>query len=107
MTLDEAALSENRTIIKYPYFDNAADEDDAIGGYASKPKKATNYFWMHTISDVINALTKAGLCIETFNEFDYLAWNHGGMERIEEGIYQHPYFKGKFPLSFSIKATKR
>ncbi|MFW6298313.1 MAG: class I SAM-dependent methyltransferase [Bacillota bacterium] len=107
MTLDEKALNENKFILKYPYFDSTADEENEIGGYASHPKEATNYFWMYTLSDIINALIKSGLCIEFFNESDALAWNHGGMQQIEEGLYQHPYFKGKFPLQFSLKATKR
>lgn len=72
-----------------------------------QPEESDPLFWMHTISDIINALTNAGLGIEFFNESDYLAWNHGGMKPVEEGFYQHPGFKGMFPLQFSLKATKR
>lgn len=76
-------------------------------GMPPPPKKAANYFWMYTISDVVNALSKAGLVIDYLNEHDCLGWNHGGMEEVEEGLYQHPRFKGTFPLSFSLRATKR
>ncbi|WNF38564.1 class I SAM-dependent methyltransferase [Bacillaceae bacterium IKA-2] len=107
MTLDEEKLRENQVTIKYPYFSKTPDQDNSIGGYASEPKEATSYFWMYTVSDIINALSEAGLVIEFFNEFDSLAWNNGGMEKIEKGLYQYPYFKGKFPFQFSVKATVR
>lgn len=107
MALDEEKIRENKVEIKYPYFDKRPDEDNSIGGYASEPKEATSYFWMYTISDIINALSDAGLSIEFFNEFDTLCWNNGGMELVEKGLYQYPYFKGKFPFQFSLKATVR
>ena len=107
MMLDEVLLCENKVNIKYPYFSKDPDVDTEIGGYASESKKSTNYFWMYSISDIINALVKAGLALEFFNENDYLAWNHGGMTEVEPRLYQHEFFKGKLPLQFSIKATKR
>lgn len=107
LTMDEEKLRENELAIKYPYFAKTPDVSETIGGYASNPKESENYFWMYTISDVINSLAKAGLVIEYMNEFDTLCWNNGGMEKIEKGTYQYPYFKGKFPFQFSIKATVR
>ncbi len=107
MALDEEKLTENKVEIKYPYFGKVPDKDDSIGGYASEPKEATSYFWMYTISDIINALSEAGLVIEFFNEFDTLAWDIGGMELVDKGLYQFPFFKGKFPFQFSLKATVR
>jgi len=29
------------------------------------------------------------------------------MVEVEPGLYEHPEFKGKIPLQFSIKATKK
>lgn len=83
------------------------DEDDTIGGYASEVKEgAKNYFWMHTVSDIINALTRAGLHIEFFNEFPVNYYNTGDMSPIEgKGLYEYAHNKDKYPMSFSLKAS--
>ncbi|MCT8138115.1 class I SAM-dependent methyltransferase [Anaerobacillus sp. CMMVII] len=107
MTMDEEKLKENQVSIKYPYFNKTPDVSTIIGGYASEPKEGENYFWMYTMSDIINSLAKAGLAIDFFHEFDTLCWNNGGMEEVERGVYQYPFFKGKFPFQFSLKATVR
>lgn len=107
LVFDEAKFQNNELRIKYPYFKKEADEDDAIGGYASESKNAKNYFWMYTVSDIINSLIKAGLSIEFFNEYDKLFFDLGNMDKIDKGLFEYPYFKGKLPFSFSIKATLR
>jgi len=70
--MDTEKLADNITEIKYPYFSKVPDADDSIGGYASETKHAVNYYWMHTVSDIINSLTFAGLHIEYFNEYKEL-----------------------------------
>jgi len=107
LTLDEEKLSHHEVSIKYPYFIKKPDVSDTIGGYASDAKVAKNYFWMYTVSDIINALIEAGLIIEFFNEFDTLCYSLQGMDEIKKGLYQFPYFKDKFPFHFSLKATVR
>jgi SAM-dependent methyltransferase len=107
LSLDEDAFVRNKLLIKYPYFGKQPDMSETIGGYASDVKEATNYFWMYTISDLINSLTKAGLVIEYFNEYEHLCYRLGDMIEIEPGVYQNPFFKGKFPLQFSLKASVR
>jgi hypothetical protein len=77
-----------------------------IGGYASNPKKAKNYFWMHTISDILNALIEAGLTIERVNEFDTLAWNHGNMTSLNNGLFYYKGLEKMIPLTLSVKARK-
>lgn len=105
LSLDEQKLKNNELSIKYPYFNKIPDEDTTIGGYASKPKKARNYFWMYTVSDIINSLVNAGLSIEFFNEYDKLFYDMGEMERIEKGLFHYPHLRGKLPFIFSLKAT--
>jgi len=107
LALDEDELRNNNLIIKYPYFDNNPDVSTSIGGYASKPVEAISYFWMHSVSKIINTICNVGLSIEFFNEFDKLCWDNGGMEQVEKGEYQYPFFKDKLPFSFSLKASVR
>jgi SAM-dependent methyltransferase len=107
LLLDEDKLGQNQLEIKYPYFGKHPDESDEIGGYASEAKQGKNYFWMYTFSDIVNALSSAGLFIEYFHEFDKQFWDSGGLEKVERTLYIHPYFKEKFPFSFSLKATIR
>lgn len=103
----EDKMSENLLEIRYPYFGKQPDKDTHIGGYASRSKEGENYFWMYTVSDIINSLTGAGLCIEFFNEYDLLYCDMGGMEKVEKGLYRYPHFRGRLPFSFSLKATVR
>lgn len=105
LTLDESLLKDNQTVIKYPYFEKKPDVSDTIGGYASETKEATSYFWMYTVSDLINSLIRNGMNIEFFNEHENIFFNMGQMEQVEPGLFQYPFMKGKFPFSFSLKAT--
>jgi len=101
---DDEALAKKELIAKYDYFDAKADMDYPIGGYASETKHGENYWWNHSFSDIINALLEAGLSLEYVHEFDTLFWDNGGMENVGMSLWQYPEFKGKLPMSYSIKA---
>ena len=107
MAWDEEKLPE--LVVKYPYFHKTADLDEWIGGYACEPKKATNYGWMYTIGEIINALSQAGMHIEWFHEFDWLYYRLSAEKQIkdEKGNWIFPEYKGKLPFTFSLKATIR
>jgi len=95
--------------VKYPYFQKTADQDEWIGGYAAQPKKAVNYFWMYTISEIINALSQAGLHIEWLHEFDWLYYklSEEKQRKNEIGKWIYPAYQGGLPFTFSLKATIR
>lgn len=101
---DEQALQNGDLDMKYDYFNAKADKDEPIGGYASETKFSTNYWWNHSISDIVNALIEAGLVIEYIHEYDSLFWDMGKMTEISKGLYRYPKFKNKFPMSYSLKA---
>jgi SAM-dependent methyltransferase len=107
MVWEEEKLPE--LVIRYPYFKKTADKEDTIGGYASDPKESTNYSWMYTVGDIINALSRAGLHIEWFHEFDWLYFNASPGKQIkdEQGNWMFPDHRGKLPYTFSLKATVR
>lgn len=105
LMLDEEEYAKRRFAVKYPYFDRLVDIGDTIGGYAATPRKAISYFWMYSVSDIINALISAGMNIEYVHEFDTLCYRLGDMERVAKSQYRFPEHKGIIPLEFSIKAT--
>jgi len=106
LMFDESKLSKNITEIKYPYFSKKPDVDNSIGGYASETKYGVSaYFWMYTVSDIINALTSAGLNIEYFNEFRENFFDAGGCKNVGDGLYNYDFNNDLFPMSFSLKAT--
>ena len=101
LTMDEAKFNHHILDIKYPYFKKDPDLDTTIGGYASEGKKADNFFFMYTVGDIINALSKAGLHIEYFHEFDSMSCDVDWMM----GIQAKEFYGGKFPVLFSVKAS--
>lgn len=107
LSFDEEKITKGVLELKYPYFDNEADVSTTIGGYASDTKEAKNYFWMYTLSKLINALSQADLFIEYMNEHDRCVPGMGGTETDENGLSYYPEFEGKLPLVFSLKATPR
>lgn len=107
MTLDEEKFSQGLLDIKYPYWDKTPGLDTNIGGYASKSKKADNYYWMYTMSDIINALVMNNLAIDWMQERDMLGWRFDNMDEVEKGLFRHPKFAQKLPMQFSIKASHR
>jgi SAM-dependent methyltransferase len=104
---EELIGKENRLVAKYDYFNAKADIGYEIGGYAGSEKHAENYWWNHTLSDIVNALIEAGLEIVFLNEYDTLFWDNGNMKNISKTIYRYEEFKNKLPFSFSIKAIKK
>ena len=106
MMFDTKKLQNRITEIKYPYFDKDPDVEDSIGGYACDTKYGVQtFFWMYTVSDIINALTSAGLRIEYFNEYKENFFNAGGLEYVGDGLFNYDYNANKFPMSFSLKAV--
>ena len=106
LMFDESKLADNVMEVKYPYFGKEPDVDDSIGGYASAWTDGVEaYFWMYTISDIINSLTSAGLHIEYFNEFQENMCDMGGMKNVGGGLWNYDFNNGKFPMVFSLKAS--
>lgn len=107
LMFDEEKLSRQEYDIRYPYFSDRPEADDSIGGYASEVKQGVKtYFWIHTVSDIVNSLLDAGLQIEFFHEFPENFYQAGGMEPVgKAGLFRYGYNTDKFPMSFSLKAT--
>jgi len=96
--------------LKYSYWHNEEPlswEDD--GTYADKDAKVTNkksYEWQHTVSDVLNALIKAGLTIDDIGEYPDLVWAYTpASKRVDEEYFRIP--GDPLPQTWSVKASKR
>ena len=61
--------------------------------------------WTWTISDVVNALLKAGLELEFLNEYDRLFFHlFPGMTSDDGRWYRLPQYQGMLPLLFTLRA---
>lgn len=96
--------------VKYSYWhqdDPLSWEDE--GTYADEDAKITNkksYEWQHTVSDVLNALIKAGLTIDEVDEFPELVWAYTpASKRVDEEWFRIP--GDPLPQCWSVLASKR
>ncbi|WP_275785721.1 class I SAM-dependent methyltransferase [Pararhizobium gei] len=65
------------------------------------------YEWFHSVSDVVNAVIRAGMRIDFLNEHEILTWRHfpGMVETGEDQFELGPGYP-RIALSFSVGATK-
>lgn len=78
--------------------------DYADGNYVPQNP---SYEWEWSLSDILGALLKAGLVIESFNEYERIFHRRfRGMVEGPRGWYSLPQYAGKLPLLFTLKARK-
>lgn len=64
--------------------------------------------WAHPMGDVITALVKAGLMIQTVKEFDYSPYNcFDGMQEKQAGRFYLEHKGHHVPMVYTIKAKKK
>ncbi|MBI5305234.1 MAG: class I SAM-dependent methyltransferase [Chloroflexi bacterium] len=95
--------------VRYPYFHTDAPGTSQVhGSYADRDADVhcVEYWWAFSIGDVINALTRAGLRIESLDEFPYNTWQmYPFMEQDAEGWWRLPARFPALPLMFALRAT--
>ena len=98
---------EEKPILKYGYMQDEVIYEEYEGTYANQNSKmiSKEYGWNHVLSEVINALTEAGLHIEYLKEFDESPYNVlPDLEKTDSGMF---VTKDKlYPLIFTLKASK-
>lgn len=97
------------SISGYSYFHNSEPDIEEEGTYTENDtgEKSTVITWAHPLSEVINALIRAGLQIEQFNEYPYSPYNcFENMIEKEKGHFVLDNDKRSIPLVYSIKARK-
>ena len=95
--------------IEFDYFNTGAIEEEISGTYADRnaPIKNKSVSWNHNLSEVISALIKNGLTIESFEEYDYSPYDcFENTVETEKGKFQIRGLEGKIPMLYSITAKK-
>lgn len=96
--------------IAYRYFNNDGPyEEYEEGTYADSNAeiKMTEYFWQHSMSEIIQALIDKGLRIELFKEYDYSPYDifKGAIKRADqEYVFKHNNID--IPHIYTLKARK-
>ncbi|WP_223032903.1 class I SAM-dependent methyltransferase [Hanstruepera marina] len=98
---------EGKPVMKYGYMQDEVIYEEYEGTYANTDSKmiSKEYGWNHGLSEVINALTEAGLHIDYLNEYDESPYNVlPDLIETDSGMF---VTKDKlYPLIFEIKARK-
>ncbi len=90
---------ENREVIVTENQGTYTDRNAAING--------KEYGWNHSISELINALTGAGLGIEMFNEYMYSPYPcFNNTVQGEDGNWRIKGLENKIPMVYSLRARK-
>ncbi len=103
-------FDENFTKIKYNYFNDGPIVEVEEGTYADKNAdiKHDSVCWNHSLGEVLNALLKNGLTINSFNEYDYSPYNcFNKTIEIAPNQYRIEHLDDKIPMVFSLSATKQ
>ena len=93
--------------MKYGYMQDEVIYEEYEGTYADTDSKmiTKEYGWNHGLSEVVNALTEAGLKIEYLNEYNETPYYVlSGLVKTEGGDYTTEH--QLYPLTFELKATK-
>ena len=99
---------DNLEYIQYSYFKDEMIYEKKAGSYADVNEEIYEHCtWNHSISEVFGALREAGLRIDDLQEFDYSPNNiFDGMKEIDRNKFVIEKFGNKFPLVYSIVASK-
>ncbi len=95
--------------IEYDYFNTGAIVEEITGTYADRNAAIVNMSvsWNHNLSEVIGALIKNGLRIESFEEYNYSPYDcFENTIEVEKGKYQIRELENKIPMLYSIQAAK-
>ncbi|MFB6457831.1 class I SAM-dependent methyltransferase [Chitinophaga sp. Hz27] len=95
--------------IQYSYFNQAPIVETTNGTYADRSADLhdTSYGWNHPTSEVLNALKRAGLTLEFFNEHTSSPYNcFANTVEVAPGLFQIKGLEEKIPMLFSLKFTK-
>ena len=96
-------------LLGFSYFHKSEGDIETEGTYTenSGDFKTTYMTWSHPISDVVSSLIKAGIKIESLNQFPYSPYNcFEGLEKRGKNRYFLAHLGQNVPLVYSIKGIK-
>jgi len=98
-----------REVIEYNYFNKGVYKETLENTYAAKDQELglTEYFWIHSLSEIMSSLLDQGLQITHFKEYDYSPYNcFENMKKRSENEFVWGTHGKAFPHVFSIQCTK-
>jgi len=102
--------ADGRLALQRAYFHSPEPtrwEDDGSYAAAAHFENNVTYEYNHTLGDIISALSGAGLRIDFLHEHPFAAWaRFSTMKRADDGYFYLPDRDVRFPLSFSLMASK-
>lgn len=102
-------FDDDFTRIAYSYENREVIITENQGTYTDRNAdiKGKEYSWNHSISEVLNALTGAGLQLKQFNEYMYSPYPcFRNVIEFEPGKWHIKGLEGKIPMLYSLKATR-
>jgi 2-polyprenyl-3-methyl-5-hydroxy-6-metoxy-1,4-benzoquinol methylase len=96
--------------LRWPYFhqpDPLAFTNETSYAAPEVADKGDAFYWIHSLSDIVGALLRAGLMLESFEEHPFLTWaQFPWMVQQENGTWVLPSGSPEIPLMFSLRAAK-
>jgi SAM-dependent methyltransferase len=94
----------------YPYFHEAQPiRSEGEGSYAAPdaPIRSVSYQWVHSMGEIVTALLRARLRIESLEEYPFAAWaKFPWLQQRPDGLWQAPPGQRSIPLMFALRASK-
>jgi len=94
----------------YNYFNVEPIFEEEAGTYADREAAMVTktISWNHPISEILNALIKSGIELNSFDEYDYSPYNcFSKTEEFEKGKFRIQHLENKIPMVYSILGTKK
>jgi SAM-dependent methyltransferase len=109
---DDEGTTEPR--LRYPYFPSPKPLSLPVrGSYADRKAEVLHpveYYWAHSMGEIVTALAQVGLCIKFLHEFPFAVEKQLPFLIPDDGQPAlwtlPPNLHGRMPLIFSLKATK-
>jgi SAM-dependent methyltransferase len=106
---DDPAAKELR--VKYPYFHDEtplAFPNQPCYSNWDVPVSETEYGWVFSLADVVNAVIGGGLALEYVREHDYCTYgSHPLLQRCDDGLWRLPERFKPMPWMLSLRASRR
>jgi len=102
-------FDDDFTRIQYSYENREVIITENQGTYTDRNAdiKGKEYSWNHSISEVLNALIRARLKLELFNEHMFSPYScFRNMTETTTGKWEIKGMEGKLPMVYSLKAVK-
>ena len=103
-------MSDDFSRIQYRYFKDEAivEESDTTYTDGQMSKSMRSVGWNHGLAEVVQALLKQGLQLDSLKEFDYSPYDcFDKVVAVAPGKYQIQGLENKIPMVYALKATQQ